>query len=164
MNKTDEFNSIVQDILENKEFNKTRYIEHHGVTRFDHLYRVAYYSYKVSKKLHFKYEEVARGAFLHDFFFSDELRSRKEKFLSTFIHPKWAVKNSKKYFELTELEENIIESHMFPINPKLPKHKESLLVSIVDKVVATYEFSLKFKVKFKYATNVLVLVLYGVVK
>ena len=162
--KTNEFETIVQDILENEEFNKTKYIEHHGVTRYEHLYRVAYTSYKISKKLHFKYEEVARAALLHDFFFSDELRSRKEKFLSTFIHPKWALKNSKKYFELSKLEENIIESHMFPINPKLPKHKESFLVSMVDKVVAAYEFSLKFKVKFKYVTNVLILVLFGVVK
>ena len=162
--KTIEFESIVQDILDNEEFNKTKYIEHHGVTRFDHLYRVSYYSYKISRKLHFKYKEVARGALLHDFFFSDELRSRKEKFLSTFTHPKWALKNSNKYFELTKVEKNIIESHMFPINPKLPKCKESLLVSIVDKVVASYEFSLKFKVKFKYVTNVFILVLYGVVK
>lgn len=159
-----EFELIIQDILNNEEFNKTKYIEHHGVTRYDHLYRVAYNSYKIAKKLHFKYEEVARAGMLHDFFFSDELRSRKEKFLSTFIHPKWALKNSKKYFELNKIEENIIESHMFPINIKLPKYKESILVSLVDKVVATYEFSLKFKVKFKYVTNVFILMLFGVVK
>ena len=162
--KIEQFELIVSDILENEEFNKTKYIEHHGVTRYDHLYRVAYYSYKISKKFHFKYKEVARAALLHDFFFSDELRSRKEKFLSTFTHSKWALENSKKHFELTKLEENIIESHMFPINPKLPRYKESFLVSIVDKMVATYEFSLKFKTKFKYVTNIFILVLYGIVK
>ena len=53
---------------------------------------------------------------------------------------------------------------MFPINIKIPRYKESFLVSIVDKIVALYEFSLKFKLKFKYVTNVLILVLFGVVK
>ena len=127
MNNINEFNKLVSDILDNKEFNKTKYIEHHGITRYDHLYRVSYYSYKIAKKIRFKYKEVARASLLHDFFFSDELRSRKEKFLSTFIHPKWALKNSKKYFKLSKLEENIIESHMFPINPKLPKYKEGFI-------------------------------------
>ena len=159
-----EYDSIVSDILDNEEFNKTKYIEHHGVTRYEHLYRVSYFSYLLARKLHFKYKETARAALLHDFFFSDELRSRKEKFLSTFTHPKLALKNSKKYFKLTKLEENIIEAHMFPINIKIPRYKESLLVSLVDKLVAAYEFSLKFKTKLKYATNVLILVLFGVIK
>ena len=156
--------NIVKDIMENKEFDKIKYIEHHGVSRYDHLCRVSYYSYLIAHKLHFKEYEVARAALLHDFFFSDELRTKKDKFLSTFIHPKWALKNSEKYFELNELEKNIIESHMFPIYACLPKYKESILVSLVDKVVATYEFSLKFKTRFKYATNVFILVLFGIFK
>lgn len=158
------YSSIVKDILNNEEFNKTKYIEHHGVTRYDHLCRVSYYSYILAHKLRFKEREVARAALLHDFFFSDELRTGKEKFLSTFIHPKWALKKSKKHFELNKVEENIIESHMFPLNPKLPRYKESFLVSIVDKFVAAYEFSLKLRLKFKYVTNVLILVMFGVVK
>lgn len=159
-----EFEEIVSDILNNKEFNKVKYIEHHGITRYNHLYRVSYYSYKIAKKLHFNYKEVARGALLHDFFFSDELRTKKEKFLSTFIHPKWALSNANKNFILTPLEQNIIKSHMFPIGLSIPKYKESVLVSLVDKVSALYEFSLKFKLRFKYVTNVLVLVLFGVFK
>ena len=164
MNLEDSYYTIVEDILNNKEFKKIKYIEHHGVTRYEHLYRVSYYSYIIANKLHFKSKEVARAGLLHDFFYSKEKRTMKEKFLSTFIHPKWALKNSLNYFELNEVEQDIIKSHMFPINISLPKYKESILVSIVDKLVATYEFSLKFKLRFRYVTNIFILVLYGIVK
>ena len=33
----------------------------------------------------------------------------------------------------------IIEVHMFPVTKKLPKTKESILVSLMDKVAAVYE-------------------------
>ena len=133
------YSSIVKDILNNEEFNKTKYIEHHGVTRYDHLCRVSYYSYILAHKLRFKEKEVARASLLHDFFFSDELRTGKEKFLSTFIHPKWALKKAKKHFELNELEENIIESHMFPISNITPKYKESWIVTISDKLASGFD-------------------------
>ena len=49
-------------------------------------------------------------------------------------HYKW-VKN-----QLSEKEINIIEAHMFPISIKvLPKYKESIIVSLMDKVAWLYE-------------------------
>ena len=156
--------SIVKDILDNQEFNKIKYIEHHGVTRFEHSIRVSYFSYKIAYKLHLNKEEVARAGLLHDFFLSDEDRTMKDKFLSTFTHPKKSLENSDKYFDLTKREKNIILSHMFPINFILPKYIESIIVSTVDKMVALYEFSFKFRTKFKYATNLYILVLFGIVK
>ena len=62
-----EYYSIVEDILDNEEFNKLRNIEHHGITRFDHSMKVSYYSYVIAKKINFNYKEMARGALLHDF-------------------------------------------------------------------------------------------------
>lgn len=164
MNYDSEYNFIVYDILNSEEFDKIRYIEHHGITRFDHSVRVSYLSYKIAKNLKFKYREVARAGLLHDFFMSDFDRSKKEKFLSTFTHPKKALKKSVNNFKLNKREKNIILSHMFPLYISLPRYKESVLVSIVDKIVAFYEFSLKFRCKFKYITNVYILVLFGVFK
>ena len=58
-----------------------------------------------------------------------------------FVHPYKALTNSKKYFDLTELEKDIIINHMFTTLPhKIPKYLESWIVSMVDKVIATYEF------------------------
>ena len=42
-----EFELITQDIAMNTEFMKLNDFRHHGISRLDHSYRVAYYSYKI---------------------------------------------------------------------------------------------------------------------
>ncbi|MCI9234154.1 MAG: HD domain-containing protein [Bacilli bacterium] len=154
-----EYNKIVYHILVNEEFNKIKSIEHHGVTRYDHSLKVSYYSYKIAKFLHLDYRDVARGGLLHDFFLSNEERTSKERFLSTFIHPKRAVEKSLENFELTEKEIDMIRTHMFPINIAIPKYAESWVVSFVDKGVAMIEFEKKFQVRLAYLFNVYFLLL-----
>lgn len=155
---------IIAPILENKDFNKLKDIEHHGVTRFDHSMKVSYYSYKLSKVLKLDYTEVARAGLLHDFFLSSEDRSAKDRFISTFTHPKKAVNQTKKYFELSEKEENIIHSHMFPLYCSLPKYAESWVVSLVDKIVGSYEFGKKFGYKIGYIFNIYAIVFLNFIK
>ena len=86
--KDNEFIDIVDHILGNKEFKTLKNIEHHGVNRFDHSVKVAYYSYKVAKFLNLDYHKTAKAALLHDFFLSDDNRTVKERIISTFVHPK----------------------------------------------------------------------------
>ena len=67
--KDEEYNSIVSSILTTKEFSETMsHIKHHNSTRLNHLLKVSYYSYKISKYLRLDYEEVARAGLLHDFY------------------------------------------------------------------------------------------------
>lgn len=162
---------LVRDILENEEFNEIKKIDHHGITRFDHSLRVSYYSYRVSKLFRLDYDLVARAGLLHDFFFSKEEKelingnkefivpSFKDKLVSTFIHPKQSVENARRVFNISDKEADMIRSHMFPIYTSIPKYAESWIVSIVDKCVATYEFSKKFSYKFSYATNLFILMI-----
>ena len=139
--------NIVDDILYNNEFKKIDSSVHHGLSRLDHSLRVSYYSYKISKIFFLNYKEVARAGLLHDFFISKGT-DPKERTISMFVHPKKALKNSNKLFNLSEKEKNIIEAHMFPIVPnKIPKYMESWIVSLVDKAVATYEFSYSYSTK-----------------
>lgn len=159
-----EYLELVKNILSNEEFDRLKEIEHHGTTRFCHSLKVSYFSYQVSKVLHLDYQEVARAGLLHDFFLSDPDRTKKERFLSTFTHPKYAVLNACKYFDLTDKEKNIIESHMFPLYISLPKYAESWIVSSVDKVVGTYEFCQKFKHQISYATNFFFIVLLNTIR
>ncbi len=159
-----EYNRIVYHILVNEEFNKIKSIEHHGVTRFDHSLKVSYYSYKIAKFLHLDYKEVARGGLLHDFFLSNEDRTSKERFLSTFLHPKKAVEKSLENFELTEKEVDMIRTHMFPINIAVPKYAESWVVSFVDKGVAIIEFEKKFQVRLAYLLNIYFLLLLNYIR
>lgn len=153
----EEYRKIVYHILNNEEFNKIKEIEHHGVTRYQHSLRVSYYSYKIAKFLHLDYASVARGGLLHDFFLSDENRTKKERFVSTFVHPKKAVATSIKEFDLTEKEIDMIRSHMFPINIAIPKYIESWIVSLVDKVIGLAEFTDTIQCRLASTTNIMIL-------
>jgi len=158
--------SLIYDIYTNEKFGKIKTIEHHGITRFEHCVRVSYYSYKVAKFLRVDYKSVARAGLLHDFFISDNNRTTYERFISVFTHSKICVLNSLSNFELSTKEVDIISSHMFPINFKIPKYIESWIVSFVDKCAAIYEFSkkLSYRFRFKYATNMYMLFLINFIK
>ena len=64
----------------------------------------------------------------------------------------------------TAKEEDMIRSHMFPINLSVPKYAESWIVSMVDKCVATNEFAFKFRFKLKYAYNLFLLFVISIMK
>ena len=132
-----EFQSLINPILKNPEFLKTKDKVHHGMTRFDHLIRVSYYSYYITKKLHLNYRETTRAALLHDFFLDETKKDSCIKKLQN--HPEYALKNAKKYYELKDREEDIIRTHMFPVTLKPPKYLESWIVDIVDDVAGIYE-------------------------
>ena len=137
----EEFESIIEDINNSEPFQKTKEIIHHCSNRYDHCRRVAYYSYIIAKKLHLSYEEVARAGMLHDFFLVDNKDiTFREKFGTLMNHPKYALKYSEKFFNLTDREKDIIVTHMFPIAPtRVPKYLESWIVNLVDDYVAIKE-------------------------
>lgn len=153
--KDKEYKRIVKEILRNNEFKKLYYIEHHGISRWEHLIKISYHSYLIAKKLHMDYKSVARGALLHDFYLDGDERTKKRKFLDTFSHPKKALETSLNIFNINSIEQNIIVSHMFPIYPVLPRYKESILVDIVDKVIGSVEMIREYHYKFKYRFNFL---------
>ncbi|MBQ7136858.1 MAG: hypothetical protein IJO43_02635 [Bacilli bacterium] len=154
-----EYMCLVRDILENEEFNKTKNITHHGLNRFDHCVRVSYYSYKVTKFFKLGYKDVARAGLLHDFFFVDNNDIDTTKRIDVLVnHPKYALINSKKHFELNDREEDIITSHMFPVAFKVPKYIESWIVDIVDNAVAISEALYITRKHLSVAVNFLVLI------
>ena len=134
------YHALIKDIIVIEEFNQLKKIKHHGTSRYEHCCRVSYYSYKYSKMLKLDFKACARAGLLHDFFSSPEDRTKFQRIMSTFTHPKYALKNALSLFELNNMEKNIIRSHMFPVNLYIPKYAEAWLVSFVDKGVAIYEF------------------------
>ena len=146
----EEYLNIILPILENKEFLKLKNISHHDNNRLYHSLRVSYYSYLIAKKFSFDYVAIARAGLLHDFYLDttkdyDHMKDKVK--LYTFWHPKEALLNAKQYFELSSLEEDIIITHMFPLNVYIPKHKESWVLNVVDSGVSFYEFTCKFSKK-----------------
>lgn len=132
-----EFNQIIKFILNNKEFIKTKKQIHHGITRYDHLIRVSYYSFLITKMLGLNYQETARAALLHDFFTDETKNDSSIKALQK--HPYYALENAKKYYLLSDREEDIIKTHMFPVTFTPPKYLESWIVDIVDDIAGVYE-------------------------
>ena len=97
-------------------YRELKSIVHHGNNRLDHINRVAKLSFFVSKRLGLDYISCTRGAMMHDFFTLDDL-SKKNKKYNDFLkeHPKIALDNSEEYFDVNEVEKDIILSHMYPI-------------------------------------------------
>ena len=138
LKQTYEFDQIVNDITNHERFLDLKHELHHGISRYEHSLRVAKVTYQISKKLHLDYERATRAALLHDFFTEKEMANFTGK--ETFkVHPKIALINAKKYFDLDPKQENMIEAHMFPVSNVLPKYKESWIVTCADKAVASHE-------------------------
>ena len=138
------FDNIAHDIITTNKFNELKNEKHHGLTRYKHVMRVSKYTYKISKKLKMDYVSATRAALLHDYFTKNDFEENSKSSKELVNHPNIASINAQKEFKLNDLEINAIESHMFPLSKTLPKYKESWLLTLVDKSVATYEMT-KFK-------------------
>ena len=134
---TVEFETIIKPILSNEEFLKTKEKRHHGITRFDHLMRVSYYSFLITKILHLNYKETTRAALLHDFFLDETNKDTKIGKLRN--HPYYALENSLKLFDLNNKEKDIILKHMWPVTIIPPKYLEGFVITFVDKHCAMSE-------------------------
>ncbi len=159
-----EYIDIVGDIIDHKEFVKVEKCIHHLNNRYDHSIRVSYISYRISKMLKLNYRAAARAGLLHDFFIHEGEKNKKEKITTLFRHPKYALVNTKKHFEVDAIEENIIVSHMFPFCIDVPKYLESWLVDTVDNFVAIYELSKVKKAEFQTGFNILMIILLNSIK
>jgi uncharacterized protein len=115
------------------------FIQHSNRTCLDHSLYVSYHCYLAAKRKGLDYVSTARGALLHDFFLYDWHGPIPYKGLHAFNHPYIALENAKKYFTLNKIEEDIIMKHMWPLTLKLPKYKESFLVSTIDKHCSSKE-------------------------
>lgn len=133
-----EFDTIVKDIINNNNFRELDNEIHHGISRYGHSYRVAQHVYKMTKALKLNYIDATRAALLHDFYFNYQLEENTE-FKNLKEHPSMALLNASNYYELSDMQKNMIESHMFPLGKVMPKYKESICLTIVDKIVAIYE-------------------------
>lgn len=124
-----------------------QYPNHKISNLYDHSSRVAVCAYHLAKRLHLHVDgaSLAKGAMLHDYYL---YHARGNKDITTkehwFGHPKTALQNAQKEFFLTDLEKNIITSHMWPLNFKqFPHSKEAILVCLADKICAFGEMILK---------------------
>lgn len=142
------FYSYCIDILNHpiyKELDK--YIQHGRTTVYEHCFNVAIesYNYVLNKKKKYDLRSLVRGALLHDFFLYDWHIVKGRKRFHGLRHNKIALNNSRKYFVLNKIEENIIYSHMWPLTFfAFPKYKEALIVNRIDKIISFMEHNIVY--------------------
>ena len=146
-NNRELFESIVSDLLSDPDVISMQDLEHHGdISCFDHSYFVAYLSFLAARRMGMDYRAAARGGLLHDLYLCN-WEDENIGLSRLWSHPKRALKNAEDRFELNPLEKDIIEKHMWPLTlSAMPKHRESFVVSLADKVCAVAEFSRVYSV------------------
>ena len=137
----EEFNLIISDLVQNDTVQQMKnYRQHFDTTTFDHCMTVAYSAYKMCKALHFDYKSAARAGMLHDLFLYDWRKPRPDgKGLHAFRHPRTALNNAMKIFNLNKIEQDAILKHMWPLTVIPPRYKESFIITIADKYATLSE-------------------------
>ena len=122
------------------------YIQHGDTSCLQHCIAVSYYSYMICKRFGLTKHESAliRGALLHDFFLYDWHITKPDEGLHGFVHPRIALRNANRNFDLNGREQDIIEKHMWPMTLVFPKYKESYIVCLIDKYCASMEIARMF--------------------
>lgn len=170
----DEFFSIIKDLIENPKVKEMRIFNQHATTScYQHCMQVAYYTYLVCKKWKLDYVSATRGAMLHDLFLYDwhtyERPIKTWKTQHAFLHPKVALKNATKIFNLNTIEQDVILNHMWPVTIRFPHYKETVIVTFADKYSACRETFLYLrnllhtKRVYKYAYVFLSLIIFRII-
>ena len=135
----------VKDIIDCRQLQELKGITHHvSTTRFQHCLNVSYYSYIVCQKFRLNARSAARAGLLHDLFYYDrrEYNSSRTKGQASHSrkHSMEACMNAAEVTNITSLERDMIEKHMWPATISMPKYKETYIITIIDKYCAVLEF------------------------
>lgn len=142
INNREQFNKIVEDILNDPDVQAlSELTQHHSISRLDHSVYVAYLSFLWCRRMGYDHVAAARAGLLHDFHFGKD----EEGIKRLWRHPHKALQNANDKYELSEVEQDIIVKHMWPLSRKMPSHKETYVVSMTDKICAVMEFLRLYK-------------------
>ncbi len=141
-----EFRRIIAPIADDERALKMKnYIQHSHISTYDHCMDVARHCFYFVRHngITVREEALIRAAFLHDYYLYD-WHTHGDK-LHGYHHAKIAMANAKRDFQITELEGEIIKSHMWPLNlTQLPSTKEALLLCMIDKFCSARETMMKY--------------------
>ena len=138
----EEYLECVSDILEHPVFQSMdAYIQHGTTTCKAHCIQVSYLGYKFCKRFGGNWRSAARAGLLHDLFLYDWHTHARETgaHFHGFTHPKAALINAQKYFDLTEEEKDIILRHMWPLTPVPPFSRAGYAITFADKAWSAVE-------------------------
>ncbi len=137
----------VKDLLRDRNVLRLREFAHHsGTTRFQHSLNVSYYNFRLCRFFRLDAKAGARAGLLHDLFFYD--RQEHERVQGEgwhgVGHPKIAFFNACDLFSINQVEGDMIVNHMWPLSPRLPRYRETYVITLVDKFCAVAEVMTHF--------------------
>lgn len=134
-----------EDIINSDNFRSTRkHIQHGTMTVHNHCMDVARCSLLLNKRLGLRCNrcDLVRGSLLHDYFLYDwhdkEYLSQRKRWHG-FRHPKIALQNAEKEYELNDTQREIIRKHMWPLSVVPPTCREAWVVTAADKYCSFME-------------------------
>ncbi len=139
-----EFYGCISDLLASASVERLKEYSHHlGTSRFQHCLNVSYYNFLICRKLGLNARSGARAGLLHDFFFYSRQDRKKPDFKGAHVtaHPIIALGNASEEFPISELEGDMIVCHMWPITKNFPRHRETFVITFVDKFCAVAEIA-----------------------
>jgi uncharacterized protein len=125
----------IEDLLANEAVQSMADYRHHHVSTLEHALVISQASWYLAEAFGLNRDACARGALLHDFFLYDWRKKKHTHHATT--HAGIALMNAHRYFNLDEMEKDIILTHMWPLSDSFFKYRESVLVSLVDKIGST---------------------------
>lgn len=134
--------NLYQELLHDPKVAKMKEVPmHRGSNCYMHSFKVAKKAVKHAlKRKNVDVEALITAAILHDYYLYDWRKDRSKRKRHGQRHPYIAAKHAVDDFGVNELVQNIIKSHMWPMNFfEYPKTKEAKLLSISDKDVALQE-------------------------
>ena len=148
-----ELESLYQYFLKEPRVQRMKAIPmHFGSNCYVHSFKVAKYAIKRAIRYHKKVnlESLLIACILHDYYLYNWRDEKKLRKLHGKRHPYIASEKAKADFNISPLCQEIIKSHMWPLNIlEFPKTREAKILSFADKWTAIKEFSTSTKRKKK---------------
>ena len=134
--------SIYQEMLHDEKVQRMKEVPmHRGSNCYLHSFKVAKKAIKHAQ--HYKkvdLDALLYAAILHDYYLYDWRKDKSKLKHHGQRHPYIAAAQARADFNVDELTQTIIKSHMWPINFKeFPKTKEARIMSYSDKDIAVIE-------------------------
>lgn len=140
ISQNSEYYACVCDLLENKDVTDLDKHPHHlGASRFQHSLNVSYFNFLLCKFFRLNAKSAARAGLLHDMFFYERKNHTKIQNRHPVEHSNIAFYNASMRFPINDLEADMILNHMWPLTPHLPRHAETVIITITDKFCAVSE-------------------------
>lgn len=137
-----EFQQVLTDVCrKSRLLQECKFIQHGTTSVFRHSVAVAYTCFWIARRLNLRIDEksLIRGALLHDYFLYDWHEKDASHRWHGFIHAERALANALEDFDLNGVERDMIRRHMFPLNVRPPRYKESWILCVADKICSSRE-------------------------